>query len=95
MINSYKNAKARKVHETAIPRGFKGLDGERAALILDALDAAAGLETLAGQRRFRLHKLAGGRARQWSLSVNGPWRICFKVTEHGFEQVEITDYHKG
>jgi proteic killer suppression protein len=25
-----------------------------------------------------LHKLTGDRAGQWAMTVNGPWRICFR-----------------
>ena len=41
----------------------------------------------------RLEKLAGDRARQYSIRINQQWRICFRWTDAGPEDVEITDYH--
>jgi toxin HigB-1 len=41
----------------------------------------------------RLEKLAGDRAGQYSIRVNQQWRICFRWTDAGPEDVEITDYH--
>ncbi len=38
-------------------------------------------------------KLAGDRAGQYSIRVNQQWRICFRWTDAGPEDVEITDYH--
>jgi proteic killer suppression protein len=29
------------------------------------------------------------------MTVNGPWRICFKFENGDAHQVEIVDYHKG
>jgi hypothetical protein len=37
---------------------------------------------------------AGGRPRgRYSIRVNEQWRICFRWTDAGPEDVEITDYH--
>ncbi len=78
-----------------MPKGFKGIDGELAAIRLDELDAALSLDDISPLRSVNLHTLKGNRAGQWAVNVNGPWRICFKPTDDGFEDVEITDYHKG
>jgi len=29
------------------------------------------------------------------MSVNGPWRICFRLERGDAYDVEIVDYHKG
>jgi proteic killer suppression protein len=41
----------------------------------------------------RLEKLAGDRARQYSIRINRQWRICFSWSDAGPEDVEIVDYH--
>jgi proteic killer suppression protein len=41
----------------------------------------------------RLEKLSGDRAGQWSVRINDQFRICFRWTEGGAEDVEIVDYH--
>jgi proteic killer suppression protein len=40
-----------------------------------------------------LHKLAGARKDQWAVTVNGPWRICFRFKDGDVWDVEIVDYH--
>ncbi len=41
----------------------------------------------------RLEELKGKRAGQHSIRVNDQFRICFRWTPAGAEDVEITDYH--
>jgi len=40
-----------------------------------------------------LHKLYGNRAGQWAMTVNGPWRVCFRFKNGNAYDVQITDYH--
>jgi toxin HigB-1 len=58
--------------------------------MLDAAEVLADLRVPPGNR---LEKLAGDRAGQYSIRVNQQWRICFRWTHAGPEDVEITDYH--
>jgi len=96
VIKSYRNAKSRRVHETGAPRGFKGLDARRSVRVLNLLAAADRLDELPRLASYRLHKLRGDRAGQWSLTVNLPWVVCFTpASDGGWEDVEITDYHRG
>ena len=57
------------------------------------LDAAETLADLMVPPGNRLEKLAGDRAGQHSIRINRQWRICFRWTDAGPEDVEITDYH--
>jgi proteic killer suppression protein len=41
----------------------------------------------------RLEALKGDRAGQYSIRVNEQFRICFRWTTAGAEDVEIVDYH--
>ncbi len=58
--------------------------------MLDAAEILADLRVPPGNR---LEKLAGDLAGQYSIRVNQQWRICFRWTDAGPEDVEITDYH--
>lgn len=58
--------------------------------MLDAAETLADLRIPPGNR---LEKLAGDRAGQHSIRVNQQWRVCFRWTDAGPEDVEITDYH--
>ena len=37
----------------------------------------------------------GDREGQHSIRINEQWRVCFRWTDAGAEEVEIVDYHKG
>ena len=60
--------------------------------ILASLDAAtnAGDLTLPS---FRLHRLKGDLAGQWSIWVNGNWRVTFRFVDSDVELVDYRDYH--
>jgi len=62
----------------------------RKLLILDAADALGDLRVPPGNR---LEKLRGDRADTYSIRINRQWRICFRWTVAGPEDVEIVDYH--
>lgn len=71
-----------------------GPDVQRAAYRrLGRLHAAESLEDLRAIPGNRLEKLRGDRAGCHSIRVNQQWRICFRWTELGPEDVEIVDYH--
>jgi len=58
--------------------------------MLDAAEVLADLRVPPGNRP---EKLPGDRAGQYSIRINQQWRICFRWTDAGPEDVEITDYH--
>lgn len=60
---------------------------------LAILDAAETLDDLRVPPGNRLEKLRGDRAGQHSIRINRQWRVCFRWTDAGPEDVEITDYH--
>ena len=76
-------------------RGFRGLDYERALMLLDVLDTAPSLAPLGALQAVRLHALAGDRRGQWPMTVNGRWRITFRFDDGFDHDVAIEDYHKG
>jgi len=41
----------------------------------------------------RLERLKGSRDGQMSIRINDQWRICFRWSSIGAEDVEIIDYH--
>ncbi len=41
----------------------------------------------------RLEALRGDRSGQLSIRINDQYRICFRWTDSGAEDVEIVDYH--
>lgn len=41
----------------------------------------------------RLEALKGDPAGQYSIRINDQFRVCFRWTDEGADNVEITDYH--
>ncbi len=89
------NASARKLWDNQQSRHFRGLDVETAIDLLLALNVAKGIHDLSPLKSVGLHKLKGDRKKQWAMTVNGRWRICFEFRKGDAFDVEIVDYHKG
>jgi proteic killer suppression protein len=62
----------------------------RKLAMLDAAEVLADLRVPPGNR---LEKLSGDRGGQYSIRINRQWRICFRWSDSGPEDVEIVDYH--
>jgi proteic killer suppression protein len=60
---------------------------------LRLINAARRVDDLRVPPGNRLEALRGDRAGQWSIRINEQWRICFRWTERGADNVEIVDYH--
>lgn len=60
---------------------------------LAILNRAATLDDLRVPPGNRLETLKGDRAGQHSIRVNDKFRVCFRWTKEGPEDVEIVDYH--
>ncbi|KAB1652086.1 plasmid maintenance system killer [Pseudoclavibacter chungangensis] len=60
---------------------------------LHLLDAATTLDALRVPPGNRLEALKGDRRGQHSIRVNDQWRICFRWTDSGAQDVQIVDYH--
>jgi proteic killer suppression protein len=65
---------------------------EKAAGALDRLNSAVSLQSLS-LPGLRLEKLKGDRNGQHSIRINEQYRICFRWTSNGADDVEILDYH--
>jgi toxin HigB-1 len=57
------------------------------------LDAAEDLNDLTVPPGNRLEKLRGDRSGEHSIRINQQWRICFRWTAAGPEDVAIVEYH--
>ena len=60
---------------------------------LRQLEIAEKLDDLRVPPGNRLESLKGDRAGQQSIRVNDQFRVCFRWTDAGAEDVEIVDYH--
>ena len=92
MIRSWANSRTRRFYEDGKISKFRSLDSDAADELLAMLDAAESLKDLSPLKSVGLHKLSGNRAGQWAMTINGPWRICFRFKDGDAYDVEITDY---
>jgi toxin HigB-1 len=60
---------------------------------LDQLDSVISIKELHIPPGNRLENLSGSRKGQYSIRINNQYRICFKWSQNGPMDVEITDYH--
>ena len=96
MIKTWRNSVSRRIFEEGrAPKRFGSLDLTLAQRRLQAVSDVKALIERRVIASFRLHKLRGSRKGQWSVSLNGPWRICFYFDEEAGDAfgVEVTDYH--
>ena len=92
MIRSFSCADTQALYETGRNRRFAAIAGV-AARKLAQLDAAETLEFLRAPPGNRLEALKGDRAGQHSIRINDRFRLCFRWTKAGPEDVAIVDYH--
>ena len=65
----------------------------RARMRLQRLVTARALPELRLPPSHRLEALSGDRRGQHSIRINDQWRVCFRWTDQGAMDIEITDYH--
>jgi len=97
MIRSFKNSgtedlffgRKTKATRKSLPSSLL----RQASKKLDALDSSAVLDDLRIPPGNRLEALKGDRKGQHSIRINDQYRICFRWTDSGPEDVEVVDYH--
>jgi toxin HigB-1 len=60
---------------------------------LRQLEIANRLDDLRVPPDNHLEALKGNRSGQYSIRINDQWRLCFRWTDSGAEEVEIVDSH--
>lgn len=94
MIRSFRGALAELIlQQRRVPKGFPTDIARVGRRKLVQLDGATMLADLAIPPGNRLEALRGDLAGKHSIRINDQWRIVFRWTDDGPEQVEIVDYH--
>lgn len=93
MIRGFRDRRTERFYtEDACPAAWRAF--QRVALRkLAQLNAAEELAQLRLPPGNRLEALRGDRSGQYSIRINDQWRVCFRWTAEGPEDVEICDYH--
>jgi proteic killer suppression protein len=92
VIRSFGDSPTRALLEGKVPARWRPIR-RQAERRLNGLDATSELRDLAALPSNRLEKLKGGRGGQYSIRINGQWRVCFEWREDGPHDVSIVDYH--
>ena len=92
MIESFKCADTEALSRGRLVRRFANI-AKVARRKLRQIEIADRLQDLRVPPGNRLESLRGDRAGRFSIRVNDQWRICFRWTDSGAEDVEIVDYH--
>jgi toxin HigB-1 len=92
MIKSFKCTHTEKLSRGHRVRRFVSI-ANVARRKLRQLEIANRLDDLRVPPGNHLEPLKGDRSGQYSIRINDQWRICFRWTDAGAENVEIVDYH--
>jgi toxin HigB-1 len=92
MIVSFADARTRRLAEVWWVAQYAGIESV-ARRKLRQLQIAGRLDDLRVPPGNRLEALRGDRAGQHGVRSNDQYRVCFRWTGAGAEDVEIVDYH--
>lgn len=92
MIKSFRCKDTKTLFETGKTRRFASIKSvaERKLIMLETAEILDDLKSPPGNQ---LESLAGDREGQHSIRINKQWRVCFRWTVDGPEDIEIVDYH--
>jgi toxin HigB-1 len=94
VIKSFKGEFAQAIHrQRRIPKGFPADIAKVARRKLIQVNNAVRLADLAAPPGNQLEALKRELTGKHSIRVNDQWRIVFRWTDDGPEDVEIMDYH--
>lgn len=93
VIRSTRDGRIAEIIDGHAPKGFPADILQSARRKLALLNRARTLEDMRRPPGNRLEALRGDRAGQHSIRINDQWRLCFRWTAAGPEDVEIVDYH--
>lgn len=94
MIRSFRGKLAQAIHaDRQVPKGFSQSLAKIARRKLVQLNNASVLRDLAVPPGNHLEALKRDLAGRHAIRINDQWRIVFRWTGAGAEDVEIMDYH--
>jgi toxin HigB-1 len=93
VIESFADKRTAAIFQGLEVRGLPREIQNAARRKLKVIDAALSMESLRVPPGNRLEPLKGDRKGQWSIRINGQWRICFRWKDGNAFDVEVVDYH--
>ncbi|BDR56845.1 type II toxin-antitoxin system RelE/ParE family toxin [Xylocopilactobacillus apis] len=94
MIKSFADKETEKVYHQLFSKKLPQTIQKGALRKLLMLDNAENINDLRIPPANHLEQLKGDRKKQYSITINKQYRLCFEVRNNNdFENVEIVDYH--
>lgn len=93
MIRSFRDRETKKIWHGERSRRLPGDIQDVALRKLRQLNRSMTLDDLRIPPGNGLEALTKDRRGQHSIRINQQWRVCFRWSEGGCEDVEICDYH--
>ncbi|MDA5635829.1 MULTISPECIES: type II toxin-antitoxin system RelE/ParE family toxin [Rhizobium/Agrobacterium group] len=92
MIVSFRHKGLEAFYRSGTTKGIQPAHAAKLGRILTLLEVAASAPDL-NLPGFKLHPLKGEMKGQWSIWVNGNWRVTFRFLDSDVELVDYQDYH--
>lgn len=92
MILRFRHKGLKLLYEDDNARSVQAAHADRLRRILTNLDVATQPKDL-DLPGYRLHRLKGERAGEWSVTVSGNWRITFRFDGQDVTDIDFEDYH--
>jgi len=92
MIESFVHKGIQLFFETGSKKGIQPIHAKKLRNQLTALDTAVKISDMKIPG-WDLHELSGARKGEWSISVNGNWRMTFTFQNGNAFVVDYEDYH--
>ncbi|MES2391279.1 MAG: type II toxin-antitoxin system RelE/ParE family toxin [Acidobacteriota bacterium] len=92
MIQSFKHSGLEKFFRSGSKAGIQPAHATRLSIQLGTLNIASRVENM-NVPGWDLHPLKGDLAGQWSVKVNGNWRLTFRFQDGDAYVVNYQDYH--
>ena len=92
MIGSFSDRALKRLYDRGDRSGIRPDMVSKVERILQRLDeiSSPGQMALPG---YRLHSLSGDLKGFWSVTVNGNWRVIFRIEGGQPRDVQLLDYH--
>jgi proteic killer suppression protein len=92
VIRSFRDRDSKRVWDREAVAKYRPFEriARRKLIMLHNAQTILDLRTPPGNQ---LESLKGDRRGQYSIRINGQYRICFVWRQDGAHEVEITDYH--
>ena len=92
MIKDFRHKGLKRFFETDSTKGIQAAHAKKLRSQLSVLEAASGPNDIA-PLNWGLHPLQGKEAGQWSIQVNGNWRLTFAFEGEDVILLDYRDYH--